>query len=350
MTTAVVLSPGDAKEITRSIFRAEVQVPDANQPLVLWNLHLKATNETIDQFRRAVETIRLMQDIQAYSLANPGNQAYVVLGDLNADFFAQPQRTSITSLPSGLPTTYSLGSDISFPIAYARFPDDRMKIGSLELQRAETAQADGFGMHTFQDFNFFSRLDYIYLSNVLATNNPLAEIYWSAVDGPYAGLPKSGAPLPSSLSETSSDHLPVFIDLYLPASSPSPQSQSVTGSNAHSEYDPTAHAETISITIDEIHSRPAGPTSDRIQILRTVALETRIEIEHLPDATVAIHFPTQSGVRYSIEYRDGFNADESWRLLQSYADIEGTGLRFTGIDPANPPPVSGIRFYRVRMD
>ena len=83
-------------ELTRRPLRMVVDVPGAAKPLVVWNMHHKAsepdaadlavTNRN-NQFRRAIEARRIVEDINAYQAANPAHDEFVMLGDLNDDIF-----------------------------------------------------------------------------------------------------------------------------------------------------------------------------------------------------------------------------------------------------------------------
>lgn len=215
-------SPSGANELTRRPMRVVIEVPGAARPLVLWNMHHKA-NEGTDpvllernQFRRAVEAQRIVQDIDAYRAAHPDHEEFVVLGDLNADVFTEQQATSITQLPFGLPLSYSLGSDISFPVAYRFFPDERYGDAGGGMWRVDAFQQNSTVRHTFPSWP--SVLDYVIVSTALYQGpaGPLVgEVYNSARDAafPNSGLPKVGNALPASFSRTASDHLPVFVDV-----------------------------------------------------------------------------------------------------------------------------------------
>ncbi len=111
------------KELTRQPLRIAVDVPDAENPLVLWAMHHKASSGNDDRFRRAIEARRITGDIAAYLAANPTHSEYIVLGDMNDDV-GDFQTAQYNSLPSGLPGSYQLGCDITFPVPHAVFPED----------------------------------------------------------------------------------------------------------------------------------------------------------------------------------------------------------------------------------
>jgi endonuclease/exonuclease/phosphatase family metal-dependent hydrolase len=354
---AAVREPEGARELTRALFRVTVDVPDTDYPLVAWGVHLKASNEPADQFRRAVETLRLMADIEAYVASNPTHVAYAVLGDFNADVFAQPQAVSFSSLPAGLPSTYVLGNDVVSPVAYARFPDDRMVRGSLVLERAAMAQANGLAVYTFDGSGFLSSLDYVYLSPALAAMHPQGEIYNSALDGAYPGLPKAGDPLAPNISLDSSDHLPIFVDLYLTTNGVGGAGAPASTRVASDSVTDAGDSVMASSVPDAKASAGAAPLLstdlsllDRQAQLASTAAGTRLELIRQPDGAVWIRFPTAVGVVYHVEYRDGLAATESWQPLPNTPVVTGDGAHAVAVDPADPPPPSGLRLYRVRLE
>jgi len=219
LSTHSVISPAGAVELTRAPFRVVVDVPDAQSPLVLWNMHHKASSGSIDKFRRAIEANRIAQDMDAYVAANPSHLEYVLLGDMNEDI-RDSQTASYASQPSGAPSSYVLGSDITFPVAYATFPNDRYADAGDGLVHMP-AYWEGTSTPITRPESS-RQLDYIYLSPTL-DNSPLgtpqAEIYYSATDT-GGGLPKVGTPLAAGTSSNASDHLPVFIDFFMTDISP----------------------------------------------------------------------------------------------------------------------------------
>ncbi len=356
-----VLSPPPAKELTRSVLRAVIQVPDAAQPLVLWNVHKKAMNEELDQFRRAVETIRVLEDIQAYRTQNPGHTEYIVLGDMNADLFTQPQRASFSaswysSAQSQLPQDYVLGEDVSFPVFYTRFPDDRYAAAGHALRRPVLTQADGNSLYSFMNNSFISRLDYIYVSEALADRNPVGEIYNSEFDGTYLSLADGGSPPPADTSWTSSDHLPVFIDLYMSheggagemvESSDDSQEETATRSQEDTTFSGITFAESDAEEGDaEISTATDGSGG---MTLLDVAQVTRLEVIPLADGAVEVRFPSEAGFLYTIESVSSAHATGEWEVVRDYERIAGTGEPISRVD--DRPISSGVvRFYRVRVE
>lgn len=358
-STQAVGSPAPANEMARPVWRAVIDVPDADQPLVIWNAHKKAMGDEVSQFRRAVETIRIIQDIDAYRAANTAHVEYIVLGDMNADFFTQPQSISFSEAwyndnESAFPANYELGEDISFPVLYARFPDDRYTEANHGFYRSIITQSDGNGIYSFLDNNFISRLDYLYVSDALATRTPAGEIYHSELDGTFAGLPKAGDPLAAETSWTASDHLAIFIDLYM--SNEGAMGGSIATETAYSTDSTTDDEGDTSTTLTLAMDGDAEDDADADMrpardgmILQEVAEFTRVEILPLADGHVAIRFPSNVDFLYTIESTDAFDGLSAWVVVNEYERIPGTGEPISRVDD-RPMSNGVVRFYRVRVE
>jgi endonuclease/exonuclease/phosphatase family metal-dependent hydrolase len=223
MQTRSVNSPAPASEMSRVPLRAVVQVPGAAKPLVLWNMHHKAGTTNSDQFRRAVEAYRIVQDIDAYRAANPTHDELVVLGDLNEDFseaVLQVQSFTIADFQNfrtNLPSNYALGADLTAllqtsALPYRIFPDVRYSQAGGGLHRLDLFQQNGSTRSTRRT----RTLDYIFVSTALR-DSPLGaargEVYNSALDASFVGLPKAAPALAAGTSAAASDHLVVFADI-----------------------------------------------------------------------------------------------------------------------------------------
>lgn len=204
--------PG-ATELTRYPLRVVVNIPGALNPFAAYAVHLKASSGGVNEFRRGIEGRRTLSNLVAYLQSNPLYTEYAIVGDFNQDEGVS-QTASFSSLPTGLPASYSLGSDVVFPVPYRLFPTDRFSEGDLQplhlYQEDSTTIDDTYGTG--------GRLDYVLLSREIRESPyaaPVGEIYNSTRDDGVGGLPKYGSPLPSTTSSTASDHLLVFADFHL---------------------------------------------------------------------------------------------------------------------------------------
>lgn len=356
-----LLSPPGASEFARPVMRGVFDIPDVEQPLVLWAVHKKALNDELSQFRRAVETLRIIEDIQSYQSANPDHVHYAVLGDMNADFFTQSQRESFTEAwfndqSSGLPAAYSLGSDIVFPVQYYRFPDDRYDAALPPLQRVPMTHPGGYGIWSFQNADFVSRLDYVFVSTNLAAMHPMGEIYYSRMDGPFTGLPKAGSPLPASTSLSSSDHLPVFVDVYLPYTSDpqaeewssvdEPVGQVAAIPTAASEFDIGDDAGRAEL--DARSSSDSIPDGSFAARLAQISEETSLHIRPHESGGTELTFFAHEGFVYTVESIQGLGNDHAWSVVEGGDQLQGANEWVTVID-STQGRAGEIRAYRLRM-
>ena len=208
--TNAVQSPPGAKEMTRANGIVVVDVPGTTQDPTLVVVHYKALGSSAESFRRAIEIRRTVEALQ--NLGKGGSSNVFVIGDFN---LVGSSPVSFDGLPStGLPGTYQLGSDVSFPVSYQTNPD--FFFSGIGMGKASMLQADGDP----RTFNTGGVLDYIVTSQAVLNRGFQAEIYNSAKDAGYAGLQKSGSPLPTSTSSTASDHYLIFGDFQMDDASP----------------------------------------------------------------------------------------------------------------------------------
>lgn len=210
--SSFVNSPAGAQEMTRFNALVVVDVPGTTNDPTLVTVHYKCCATSIaDPFRRAIEIQRTIEALQARGLDATDN--VFVIGDFNLVGSTQ----TINSLPSGLPTKYELGGDVTFPVSYSTNPD--FYFNALGLAKVLLRQADGVTTSTFAGGGV---LDYIVTSSAVAARGYQTEIYNSAKDATYPGLPKAGSPLASATSATASDHYLIFGDFELDSGETTP--------------------------------------------------------------------------------------------------------------------------------
>ncbi|MGA0846526.1 MAG: endonuclease/exonuclease/phosphatase family protein, partial [Luteolibacter sp.] len=203
-----IASPDGAKEITRRHAAIRVDVPGTDQDPWLISPHMKAGTTSADRFRRAIEMRRLVDFIEGDVTLD--DAPWVVLGDFNPSAIS----SVFDEAPSGLPSTYLMGTDLSFPIRYHVNPIDYF---SSPVFRLDPRQLNGSAA-TYQSSGEGPILDLILVSQGIAAFDYGAEVYNSAIDfDNLSGLQKRGSPLDSAVSATASDHYAVFADLLLPS-------------------------------------------------------------------------------------------------------------------------------------
>lgn len=204
LTTDSISSPPGAKEISRYAAAVVVDVPGTDEDPLFVTAHLKSGGGLADRFRRSIEFRRLADYLSAQALDASDN--FIILGDLNPSGADKV----FTDFPSAMPSTYSLGADISFPVTYSS--DVTSYFGHPVPSQLDPRQLDDVAS-TIDSGNV---LDFILVSPGLAGRPYQTEIYNSALDvSNDDGLSKSGSPLASGTSADASDHYPVFVDLQL---------------------------------------------------------------------------------------------------------------------------------------
>lgn len=199
-----VRSPSGAKELTRNFPVVQVDVPGTNADPWLVSGHLKSGSGNDDRLRRAVEMERLSKYFEDKGITD--DDPYILLGDFNPS--GSP--ATYNSPPSGLPGSFVLGPDITYPITYST--DMRSYFTSVSPALLDPRQLDGSDA-TFQSG---STLDLLMVSPRITAHAFAVEVYNSALDSSNStGLPKTGSPLAASVSLDASDHYAVFADLEL---------------------------------------------------------------------------------------------------------------------------------------
>lgn len=266
VSTAAVGSPPGAKEITRLFPVVKVDIPGTTRDPVILGLHLKSGTTAQERFRRAVEMKRVVGYFASQGLTNDDN--FILLGDFNP---SSTNRT-FTALPTDLPTTFSLGADLTFPITYSTNPltyftsNVPTKLSALQLNGSpstyDTSRTNG------------PTLDLILVSSAIAGRPHATEVYNSTFDTSNSlGLPKSGSPLAATTSALASDHYAVFADLELDQDYPnltasaSPSSLAEGSATSASIQVTLPSALTFPLTVSVTPDDPAALTLSASSIL-----------------------------------------------------------------------------------
>lgn len=205
-----------ANDITRNILEAVIDVPGNARNLTVISFHWKSGTGNDDEFRRTIESYRIGQ---AIADLDKNIDAYLVMGDVNEEIDSTPRSPHpFTTLPPGLPGSFSLGSDLASLLSSGGLPNDPFAYLETTAGSAATAvtalQLDGSdGTRPASG----RRLDYILRSSALGETPASGEVYDSGDEGLAGGLPKPGPAPPASASMDASDHFLVFADLTVPA-------------------------------------------------------------------------------------------------------------------------------------
>ncbi|GAA5482224.1 endonuclease/exonuclease/phosphatase family protein [Haloferula sargassicola] len=199
-----ITSPPGAKEISRHCPAVVVDIPGTPADPLIISAHLKSGTAAADKFRRAIEMRRLTDYLSSSGFAESDN--FIVMGDFNPS----STTTTFTTPPSGLPSTFDLGEDLSLPVTYT--PAMITYFGSPQPVLLDPRQLDGDD----GTYEFGQTLDLLMVSPGLASRPYATEVYNSEIDvSNSAGLLKFGSPLPAATSSTASDHYMVFADFEL---------------------------------------------------------------------------------------------------------------------------------------
>lgn len=305
LSTTAVGSPPGAKEVTRLFPVVKVDIPGTTRDPVILGLHLKSGTTPEERFRRAVEMKRVAGYFASQGLTNDDN--FILLGDFNP---SSTNRT-FTALPTGLPTTFSLGADLLFPITYSTNPlsyftsNVPTRLGALQLNGSpstyDTSRTTG------------PTLDLILVSSAIAGRPHATEVYNSTLDtSNNAGLRKNGSPLAATTSALASDHYAVFADLEL-----------------DQDY-PNLTASVSATTLTE-----GSASSVSVQVSLPTALASPLTINITPDDPAAL---TLSATRIQIP-AGSTSASISVSATRDYVAQGNRAVTFTleaaGYDPVN---------------
>jgi len=202
-----------ANETGRDIVTVRVKVPTLNRHLLVVNAHLKSGFKDADRVRRQVEMLRIRDILRQHRKAHPGD-AVVVLGDFNEELDGATLGWIYQKAPWGMPYSYALGKDLSYPITYHPFAV--LKAEGLKLTdptHEDSTTAYGTRIPSGK------RIDFLYYRGAELSGD---EVYEACADNGKDDAPaghylnkKGAGPLPCGTSYGASDHRPVMADLKL---------------------------------------------------------------------------------------------------------------------------------------
>ncbi|MFN0130297.1 MAG: endonuclease/exonuclease/phosphatase family protein [Verrucomicrobiales bacterium] len=223
ITRAVQIGRGVSgrREQTRFPLFVSIAVPGAERELALVAVHLKQGDTQADEFRRAVEALRVREFLAGEGVSGAFGRV-VVAGDMNEEL-NEPQTASFPTTGvrgghvfgdgSALPLAYQVGAGVPEVLRYSVFPTSGFTEADLSVVAA--TQSDGRTDRTYT-YAGNSRLDYVLVSSaILSAGAVRAEVYHSGREPVGDGLPKAASLPRPDLSLTASDHLPVVVDLML---------------------------------------------------------------------------------------------------------------------------------------
>ncbi|MEW5849082.1 MAG: endonuclease/exonuclease/phosphatase family protein [Myxococcota bacterium] len=207
------ISPdSNANETGRDIVVTRVVVQPGRAYLGVFTMHFKSGFEDADYVRRQVEAIRLRDAVGQYSAQHPGD-AVVVTGDFNEEINESTLGRVYSQAPAGMPLSYQLGSDLSYPLTYQPFTT----LTATGLSVTDPTHEDSNNHATRIPSN--RRIDYLlYRGAELVGDEVYNPCRDNGVDDDPSGqwLPKTG-PVPACGSESdASDHRPVFAEFRFP--------------------------------------------------------------------------------------------------------------------------------------
>ena len=337
-SVANIRSPAGARDMVRQIPAILVDVPGTVADPTILTLHLKCCLDQDDPFRRAVELKRATDYLIGQALTAEDN--LIVLGDFNLI----GRNLVYEVIPNGLPRSFDLGEDVSFPVSYHIDPASYFQPWSMSA--IDTRQLNGSS-----STQGGSQLDFILATSSLTSRPHAGEIYNSALDvSNRGGLPKSGQPLPERTSMNASDHLAVFADFRLSSQdslvlqvSPSEVSESDPPGTAILTIElPSAPGPGESVEVSLSSSAPGEAFPDRETVTfgngETVKTVDVISlVDDLVDGTREVIFTASS---------PGFSSDTA-RLLVNDSSISlyeinqpGVAIRenFNRFDGLSTPP------------
>lgn len=331
-----------SNDITRDILQIEVDVPNVDVPVACFTLHFKASGGDINEFRRAVEFRRLEQAVSGWCGSNPDGLVFVGgdfnwdVGNFSPDSFSASDYQNFEN--NGLPQTFNLGSDITFPLVYnppatmSALQGCTQGLVFADATWEDSTTADG----TFQSG---SRLDYVFSEQASGARlTPLIdEVYRSAsddgVDAAPAGqyLPKFGSgPLPSSSSGSASDHFPVVTTYRLESENGGRLGFSTEGQYALAPYAGYEGSATLGSTDFAFSVSQARANTTAFLLIGSF---------QFPAISLASLFPTFFGDPFAFLY-----VPLTSPLFTVPVDAKGEGTLLTGL-PNNPALIGGPPIY-----
>ncbi len=210
--TSSELSGDESKDVTRLpvVFTAPIPGTDAEISVVIQ--HWKSGFDDTDNFRRAVDGWRTRQAAEL----GGASDLLVVMGDVNQQLMDSPGDPALFQrIPGGeMPFSYDLGQDVRRIMDDPGIANDPFSmLAEIGLLPVDALQRDGSPATRPASGRI---IDYIFVNGVARAEGLRAEIYDSADEG-REGIADAGAAPAANASRGASDHLPVLVELRVPA-------------------------------------------------------------------------------------------------------------------------------------
>lgn len=206
-TSAEASGDALANDVTRELLEAVIDF-GGGATLRLLATHWKSGNTNADEFRRAIESFRM----NGLALNTPARTALLLMGDVNHDILDRALSPSaFTSNPSGLPSSFSVGSDVRAEMAGGGLINNPFFYLTGNAAVIDALQLDGTDATRPTSGR---RIDYLLANDWVVSRGVRAQVYDCADEAlAEQGLPLAGAPLSADVCAAAADHLPVVADV-----------------------------------------------------------------------------------------------------------------------------------------
>jgi len=202
-------SDDSANDMTR--WPVEVEVVFSGMPVRILVQHFKSGDSSGDMFRRMVDGQRIAQAAGPYKPTD-----YVIVGgDFNAEVDeAVSSPGTWHSVPGGLPSSFSLGSDLENQLDKGLPNSVFSALQDAGYTDLPATQPDG--RDATRDLSQ-RRLDYLFVSPGLQADTDIVAEVYDARDDASSVLIWSGEAPYREATQDASDHFPVVADLQFPS-------------------------------------------------------------------------------------------------------------------------------------
>ncbi|MFT7519586.1 MAG: endonuclease/exonuclease/phosphatase family metal-dependent hydrolase [Kiritimatiellia bacterium] len=212
-TSATVSGDSRANDVTRLPVSAEIKLPNNPHPVRIIAQHWKSGFDLSSRFRRAADGYRT-----ASAAVRDAPVHVIVFGDVNAVLSLMPEDPD--------PWTYK-PTDNAMPSGWAAGPDLQAELDGPGLRNDAFHYLQAQGLEPLEALQLDGRdatrpvsgkrIDYVFASASIRALQPVTEVYDCTDEGDEGALPKVGDTPPRQACADASDHLPVLLEVVLPA-------------------------------------------------------------------------------------------------------------------------------------